>query len=150
MIPAVNKNPSHGDLRTFGYVMLVGFWILGVLLWCAPWIKSRDVLALSWTASGLQIAALALQGLGIVLCTISLATPAVTEPVYIVWMTIARAMGLVTSTILMTVLFVFFLPVFSLIVRFGDPMRKRLGGQETYWEDAKPYEATLERMQRAF
>jgi hypothetical protein len=42
-----------------------------------------------------------------------------------------------------------FLPLFSLIVRFGDPLRKKLGGA-TYWEPYRPHEPTLERMRRPF
>lgn len=150
MMPPVNKNPSRGELRTFGYVMLFGFWLIGALLFFGPWLKTRDVLALGWTASSLQITAVALQGLGVILCVLGLTAPSLAKPVYVVWMTAAMAMGLVMTTILLTVLFVVLLPVFSLVVRLGDPMRKRLNGTDTYWEDFQPHEATLERMRRLF
>ncbi|MEK7710827.1 MAG: hypothetical protein AAB341_02930, partial [Planctomycetota bacterium] len=64
-------------------------------------------------------------------------------------MTATAPVGIVMSTILLTMLFMLILPVFSLIVRMGDPLRKKLGGA-TYWEDYKAHEPTLERMRRPF
>ena len=57
--------------------------------------------------------------------------------------------GTVMSTVLLTAVFVVVLPLFSIVVRLGDPLRKKLGGA-TYWEDYKPYEHTLDRMRRLF
>ncbi len=146
----VNKNPTISDLRKFGWAMLVGFWAIGALLWLSPWLKTRDLPALGWSGTGLQFTAISLQALGVGLCFLSLAAPPVARPVYVAWMTAAGAIGIVMSTVLLTVLFVFLLPVFSLVVRAGDPLRKRLTAGGTYWEDYKPHEATLERMKRPF
>ncbi len=71
------------------------------------------------------------------------------RPVYVAWMTVTVPIGLVMSTVLLTVLFVFVLPLFSLIVRWSDPLQKKLGAS-TYWEEYKPHEHTLERMRRLF
>ena len=146
----VNKNPTADDLRKFGWAMLIGFGVIGVLLWIAQWYAARDLGLLHWAGSGQQIAALCLWAAGIVLCAVSLASPAVAKPVYVVWMSIAVPIGIVVSTILLSILFFLFLPLFSLVVRLGDPLRKKLHTGETYWEDYKPHEATLERVKRPF
>ena len=146
----VNKNPNVRDLHKFGAAMLFGFFVIGAILFFAPWIKTRDIELLGWTGSGLQVTAFSLQGLGLFLFLLSYAAPAVAKPVYVVWMTVGVAMGTVMSTILLTVMFFVLLPVFSLIVRLGDPLRKKLHEGETYWEDYKPHDVTIERLQRPF
>ena len=68
---------------------------------------------------------------------------------YVGWMSLVVPIGIFMTTIGMTLIFVIVLPVFSLI-RFSDPLRKKLHHGETYWEDPRPYEPTLERMTRPF
>jgi hypothetical protein len=64
-------------------------------------------------------------------------------------MSVVVPIGVFMTTIGMTLIFVLVLPVFSLI-RFSDPLRKKLHKEGTYWEDARPYEPTIERMTRPF
>ncbi len=134
----VIRNPTLHDLRKFGWAMLAGFAVIGGVLWYfgARGSTSSYVGFLLW-------------GAGIVLWLLALLTPAAAKPVYVVWMTAGMAIGTVMSTILLTLLFVFLLPLFSLVVRMGDPLRRKLGAA-TYWEKYKPHEATLERMRRPF
>ena len=146
---AVNRNPSPADLRKFGWAMLIGFGAIGLFLWVMAWRKYDGHGPLGWSGAGAQIVALSAWILGIGLLALSLASPALTKPVYTAWMTVTLPIGIAMSTILLTLLFVFLLPLFSLIVRMGDPLRKRQGGM-TYWEDYKPHEHTLERMRRLF
>ncbi len=146
----VNKNPTVPDLRKFGFAMLLGFGVLGVVLWIAPWLKARDPMLPVWSGAGLQITALCLWALGVALFALSFLFPAVAKPVYVGWMTVAAGMGMVMSTVLLTVLFVLLLPIFSLVVRAGDPLRKKLTPRGSYWEDYKPHEASLDRMRRPF
>jgi len=129
----VNKNPGVSDLRKFGWAMLIGFGAIGVILW---------VVAKQEVAFGLF-------GLGVGLCVIGIAAPSIARPVYVAWMTATVPIGIVMSTVLLTVLFVFLLPLFSVIVRRGDPLRKKLGAS-SYWEDYRSQEHTLERMRRLF
>ena len=146
----VNKNPSDSDLRRFGLAMIVGFFFIGALLFFAPFLRTRGVLRLDWTGTRLQYTAVALQALGTLLWLLSVKAPRAAKPVYIVWMTIAATMGRVMSAVVLTVLFVLLLPVFSLIVRAGDPLRRKLQRGGSYWEDYKPHEASLDRMKRPF
>ena len=144
----VNRNPSESDLRKFGRAMLIGFGAIAIVLWIgAAW--RSDASASVWTGAGGQIVAIVSASLGAGLFALSRASRSITRTVYVGWMTATTPVGIVMSTILLTALFVLILPVFSLIVRMADPLRRKLGGS-TYWEDHKPHEPTLERMRRPF
>ena len=147
---AVNKNPTTKDLHAFGKAMLLGFGILGVLLWTVTYFRARPESFLAWTGSNAQLVAVCFWGLGLVLLGLSYTAPAAAKPVYVIWMTVAAAIGTVMSTILLTVLFFVLTPIFSLIVRRSDPLRKKLRAGGTYWEDYKPHEPTIERLKRPF
>lgn len=144
----VNKNPSVSDLRKFGWAMLLGFGVIGVILWVVAWRRYGGG-SFGWSGAAGQQVAVGLFVLGAGLGALSLLSPASAKPVYVAWMTVTVPIGIAMSTVLLTVLFVFVLPLFSLVVRWGDPLRKKLGGT-TYWEDYKPHEHTLDRMARLF
>lgn len=146
----VNKNPGAGDLRKFGWAMLIGFGVIGVLVWLAPWLKTGEAGALAWAAKANQITAAAFWALGLVLAILSFSSPALARPVYVVWMSIAVPIGIVVSTIMLTLLFVLVLPPFSLVARLTDPLRKKRHAGGTYWEDYRRHEPTLERTARPF
>ncbi len=147
----VNRNPTPAELRKFGWAMLGGFGVLGALLWILHGWRTESGL-LAWTGAPAQIAAPCLWVAGIVLWVVSRLSPAIARPVYVAWMSVTVPIGIAVSTALLTVLYFVLLPVFSVIVRLGDPLRKKLsrGGAESYWEEHKPYEATLDRMERLF
>jgi hypothetical protein len=119
-----------------------------VVLWIAA-ARRSGVSVWVWTGTDAQVAAIVSASLGAALLALSRASRSMTKTVYVGWMTATAPVGIVMSTILLTVLFVLILPVFSLIVRMSDPLRKKLGGA-TYWEDYKAHEPTLERMRRPF
>jgi hypothetical protein len=146
----VNKNPNVKDLRKFGGAMLIGFGVLGVLLWLVPWFKTGDVELLGWNAGSNQIIAVCFWAIGLVLGMVSWSSPKAARPVYVAWMSVAVPIGIVVSTVMLTLLFVVLLPFFSIIARWQDPLRKRRHSGDTYWEDYKPHEATLERTARPF
>jgi len=146
----VNRNPTTAELRGFGWAMLVGFGVLGAAVWMIAWWRGTIPSIAEWSGAKSQIAAVVLWALGAGLCVLGLAAPGPARPVYVVWMTVASAIGVVMTTVLLTVLFIVFLPPFSLIVRLGDPLRKRLKRDGSYWEEYPKYEPTLERMRRPF
>lgn len=146
----VNKNPSDKDLRAFGRAMMLGFGVLGALLWIVNAYRSPQGSFLSWSGATPQITALCFWALGALLCGISYASAAVAKPIYVSWMSVASAIGVVMSTIMLTLLFVVLLPLFSLIVRLGDPLRKKRHAGGSYWEAYKPHEPTIERLRRPF
>ncbi len=146
----VNKNPSNKELRKFGNAMLIGFFFIGAVVYFSLFIKTWDVVDLEWKGRWIQILGVSLEGLGFFLFGLSYTLPGVAKPVYVVWMTVATFIGTIMTTIMLTVLFIVLLPVFSLIVRLGDPLRKKLTSGGTYWEDYKTHETSIERMKRPF
>lgn len=146
----VNRRPDAAELHKFGYAMALGFGILGALLWAFPAWRAGEPIT-DWAGRGTQIAALCLWALGLILLIVSRLPGPLATPVYVAWMTGATAIGLVMTTLLLTPMFVIMLPVFSLIVRHGDPLRRKLRPEaKTYWETYKPHEPTLERLRRPF
>ena len=142
---SVNRNPGRSELGKFGLTILVGLGIVGGLLWWRLGPPDGGAVGLT----GGRIAAIVLWIVGVLVCLASLAAPRVGRYVYVGWMTAAMAIGLVVTPVLFTVLFIVVLPVFSLI-RLGDPLRLRKSNRQTYWEDPKPHEPTLERMMKPF
>ena len=123
--------------------------MIGAVLWIASGLRASGS-ALAWSGTGAQIAAICLWVVGVGLCALSLSAPAAAKPVYVMWMTVVVPIGIVMSTVLLTLLFVLLLPFFWLVVRPGDPLRRRLTMEESYWEDYKHHEPTLDRMRRQF
>ena len=138
----VNRNPSPRELRQFGLAMLLGFGLLGVVLWCSE--------SWGWAGGPRQRTALMFWGLGVLLCACSLAPRGLSVPVYVIWMTGALWIGKIVTPVMLTIVFVLLLPIFSLI-RLGDPLRLRLKPEsESYWEDHQHHDSTLERTKRPF
>jgi hypothetical protein len=148
----VNQNPTIQELRRFGWVTLGGFAVLGVLFWYLA-VKPEGAwwpAAWGWEGAGKQVAALVLWGLGLAMLLVCLSSPAAARRVYVGWMTGAMYLGTVVSAIMLSILFVVLLPVFSLI-RFADPLRLKFKPPgESYWEDHRHHESTLERTIRPF
>jgi len=140
----INKNPSLRELRVFAVGMLgiplVIFLVLSV------W-RSRhpgELIPPVWLA-----AAIGLSVLGLSSGMIALTSAKAGRALYIAWMTATLPIGIAMSTLLLTALYFGLLPIFAIIVRRQDPLRKKLGGA-TYWEDYRPHEPTIERMRRPF
>ena len=130
--------------------MIIGFGAIAAILWVLPWIRGGGTVSLSWHGTGAQIAAVALLALGLALWMISLAAPGLAKPIYVGWMSVAVPIGIVMSTVMLTLLFAILLPIFAVVVRLGDPLRTKWRVPGSYWEEYKGYEATLERMKRPF
>lgn len=142
----VNRNPSSAELRKFGGAMVLGFGIIGSVLWYL----GPEPNGLRWAGVYQQKLAIAMWIAGVVLLLISLGSQSIARPVYVVWMTAAACMGMVTTFVLLSVLFFVLLPVFTLI-RLKDPLRRKLlGPGESYWEDHEHHDSTLERTIRPF
>jgi hypothetical protein len=145
MLKAVNKDPSTSELRKFGLAMLLGFGVLGGLLW---W-RGRPPHSWGYAGNGRHQLALALWGLGALLGVIGFTGKTLGRPVYVGWMSAARAIGKVMTTILLSIVFFVLLPFFA-FVKLRDPLGKKLRPDGSYWTDHKPHEPTLERVRRPF
>ena len=65
------------------------------------------------------------------------------------WMAFAHVLGRFMTVVWMVIFYCLFLPPFSLI-RFSDPLKKKLGMDETYWEDRPEVEPTIENFTHPF
>ena len=147
----VNRQPSAQDLRRFGWSMLIGFGVLGAVVWLAPAWRAGEASVWTCSGSGRQIAAAVLWLVGVVLGVIGLAAPrAVARAVYVAWMSVTVPVGVFMSTMLLAGVYFIALPVFALIARRSDPLRRRWRREGSYWEDARPHEPTLARARRSF
>lgn len=140
----VNRNPSRAELRKFALVIMIGLGVIGGLLW---WLGAPDEGKIGLSAG--RMLAIGLWTLGAVAGLATLAHATVGRYIYVGWMSVAVAIGMVVTPVLFTVLYFLILPIFTL-VRLTDPLHVKIGRQETYWEVPKPYEPTLERMRRPF
>ena len=123
----INKNPSAKELVKFGATFLGGMAVIGLLYY---FVFHNEPLA-----KGLWIAG----GVVFVLSFI----PPVARILYILWMGLGITMGLVTSPIILALVFLVLITpvglVFKLIRR--DAMKRKLDkGAETYWEEYKETE----------
>lgn len=145
----VNRNPDRRELAKFGSAMLIGFGAIGLILWCSANVgQGRSWFA--WIGGVRQLAAIVAIILGVSLFALSRISHAATKTVYVSWMSVMVPVGVAVSTIMLTALFALVLPLFALIVKRSDPLRKKLTLSGSYWEPFKPIEPTLERMRRLF
>ena len=143
---AVNRNPSSAELHKFGGAMLLGFGVIGLFLWYF----GPEPNGWRWVPVFKQKLAVALWALGLVLFATSMGPRGLARPVYVGWMTGATWLGTALTFVMLTVLFVVLLPFFSLI-RLKDPLRRKLlGPGESYWENHRHHDSTLDRCARPF
>ena len=148
----VKRNPSESELCSFGWAMLGGFTVLGLLLWFLGLDREplwRPVSGWGWQGGGKQITSVVFWVLGLTFWVVATTAPGPGRRLYVVWMTGAMYLGAVMTTILLSLMFFLFLPFLALI-RFKDPLRLKLRGSGSYWEEHTPHEATLERSTRQF
>ncbi len=112
---------SDAEIRKFGVVMLVGFGLIGgILFW-----------------RGLASPAYALLALGAAVGGLALVAPGPARPVQRAWMAVAHVLGRVNTTILLTLFYALMIVpiglVFRLIGRDALHRRKRADAG-TYWE----------------
>jgi hypothetical protein len=149
---ALNKNPAAAELRSFGWSTLLGFGVIGTMLWYSSiahtgsWWPRADW---GWAGHPRQILALIAWTAGLTVFATSRFSRRLARSIYLLWMTGAMYAGMVTTFIMLTVLFVTVLPAFSLI-RLADPLRLKVRQTGSYWEQSSPHETTLERMRRPF
>jgi hypothetical protein len=148
----VNKHPTATKLRSFGWSMFLGFGIIGTMLWYASVAHTGSWLPRAgwgWAGHPRQILAVLAWTAGVTVFATTRLSPGLSRSIYLLWMTGAMYVGMVTTFITLTILYVTVLPAFSLI-RLTDPLRLRVKQAGSYWEQASPYESTLDRMRRPF
>ncbi|MBK8252255.1 MAG: hypothetical protein IPK82_06250 [Polyangiaceae bacterium] len=124
----LNTKPSASDLRQFGLIFLAGTAILGLVFWFV-FDHNYDRAKYFFIAGG------AVMVLSLI--------PPIGRYLYIVWMGLGLTMGLVTSPIIMFLLFVVLIVPVGIIFKVTgrDLMKRQLDDKaESYWEEYPKHE----------
>lgn len=120
----LNTRPSASDLRQFGLIFLAGTAIIGLVFWQVYDGGKLD------RAKYFFIAGAAVMLLSLV--------PPIGRYLYIVWMAFGLTMGLVTSPVIMFLLFLLLIVPVGIVFKITgrDLMRRKLDDKaDSYWED---------------
>lgn len=133
----IDWKPSAAKLRSFGVSLIVGFAILGALVWF--WWQSQTVAIYMWSIGG---------GIGV----LGLTGTVIALPFYWIWMGIALVMGTIVSTLIMTLLYFLLFTPMGLIGRLIGRNKLNLKKQnvDSYWVDLAPPATDPERYERQF
>ncbi len=141
-IVSINWSPDKKELRNFGIAMLVGFGVIGAVLFWGIWP----------VAEAKPTAAVLCWVFGVVAGVLGLSGTKVALPVYWAWMSIAFVMGNIISRILLALFFYGMITPIGLVRRkfFGaDPLQLQKRQTDSYWIDV-PQVTDKERYQRQF
>lgn len=133
----INWKPGPRELREFGIAMLIGFGLIGVVIWF-KW-HNLGVAAGCWVFG-------AVSGL------LGLSGTRAALPIYRVWMGIAFVMGNLISRICLVVFFYGLITPMGLIRRLigRDALGLRARGRPSYWHDLPARPVDRQRYERQF
>jgi hypothetical protein len=123
MIPKIKWSPSRKEMFQFGLVLIVGFGIIGALIYG----RGRHSMALHiWEISG-------------VIGILAIVIPIAARPFYWVWMGLALVLGTIMSrVVLFAIFFIVLTPValfFKLIGRDALARKATARARDSYWLD---------------
>jgi hypothetical protein len=132
----INWNPTSSELRKFGWTMLTGFAVIGMVL---------------QFGFGVPTAAYVAYGLGVVLGLLGLSGTIAGRWGYRAWMSIAFVMGNIVSRVLLALIY------FGLFTPLGwcrrmlgnDELQLKKPSRDSYWSDV-PKATRLDNAQRQF
>lgn len=132
----INWKASKKDLFWFGVCMIVGFGLIGGLLW---WKAYRTAAIVCWVVAGVC------GGLGLTRTSAAL-------PFYWAWMSIAFVLGNIISRLVLAVFFYGMITPMGLVMRLcgRDKLTLRRRTVDTYWVDAAPPAPDKSRYERQF
>ncbi len=122
----IRWNPSAKDLRGFGWVILIGFGLIGLLkaFWPFAWLLHRNFDAGMWLMGGaVLIGVPAILGWRVVV------------PLYWAWMGLAVVMHKIMFPLMFGAFyFLVFFPIGTVMRVFGhDPLRIKRRALDSYW-----------------
>lgn len=117
----INWHPDAKELRKFGFVVLIGFAIIGAIFFFASKTSSAYYL---W-------------GIGVVLGFPGLTGTAIALPFYLIWMGVAFIIGNIMSRLIMFVIFFAVVTPLGIIMRLTgrDRLKLKKSNDSTYWVD---------------
>ncbi|MHC4948146.1 MAG: SxtJ family membrane protein [Planctomycetota bacterium] len=124
----INRNPSAGELRWFGLIVLAFFGVVGgLVLWQTG---SRPATAVLWA-------------IGAAGCLVYYAVGPLRRPMYLGWMHAVYPIGWTVSHLVLAATYYLVLTPIGLVMRLlgRDAMKRRLEPQaRTYWVEHDPAE----------
>lgn len=132
----VNWNPPAKQLRSFGWICLVAFGVLGT------WLRYRQTLfGFEFQPDTAAMVARALWGIAAVSALLALVAPRALRPLHVLLTAISLPIGLVISHVLMALLYYGLFTPLALIFRIigRDALDRRFEPDAvTYWTKRKP------------
>lgn len=121
MTPKINWHPTSRDIRQFGWTILIGFGVIGLVFF----FRHKQTVAI-WMWS-----------LSLAVCLCSLVMPNISKGFYFVWMGFGFVMGTVTSNVIRFFIFFFVLTPVALFFRLvkRDALMRKKAIKESYWID---------------
>lgn len=120
----INKNPSMTELIKFGAVFLGGMGVIGLIQYFV--FHNESVAQNLWIVGG-------------VVFVLSFIKP-IARILYIFWMGLGITIGLITSPIILVLVFLFLITPVALFFKIvgRDSMKRKLdAGASSYWEEYK-------------
>ena len=142
----INLRPSPRTLRSFGFIALAGFGLLGGVIYAKGGLFGLDFGGASAPA------AYVLWILGLVSAVLSLLAPAANRPLYVALVLVTCPVGYLVSHVLMATVFYGVITPIGLVFRLlgRDPLHRRFDRHRpSYWVPHRPT-ATMERYFRQF
>ena len=126
----VNWHPDDAARRRFGRSLVIGFPIIGVVLWVVLRTTTGEWTSWAWWLAGIGTAT------GLVCWTV----PVMAWPVYLLWHAVGASIGIVVSNLLLiTTWLITILPI-GMIMRAlrRDPMKRTIDRKATtYWRSTE-------------
>ncbi len=122
MLGKINWKPTNKDLTKFGVVILIGFGLIGLVVF----FKHKPSVAMGlWLGAAL-------------VCVLSAVLPAAVKPLYFIWMGFGMVMGAIMSRVILTIIFYLVLTPVALFFKLKgrDALNKRKHTDAaTYWHE---------------
>ena len=137
---AVNWKPTQRQLRQFGWICLVVFAALGMLIYAR-----HSVFRIHLDVSTARVLAVVLVGFGLMCAFAAIVAPGILRPLYIALTLITLPIGYVVSFVILAIMFYGVITPIGLFMRLigRDTMQRKLQPElATYWEPRQPVSDT--------
>jgi hypothetical protein len=128
----LNLRPGRDTLRTFGFVALIAFGLLGGLV-----VWKRALVGIHLGQASLRVA-FVLWGIGAVSALLSLTAPTLNRYLYVGLTLLTFPIGFILSHVLLAIVFYLVITPVGLVMRLlgRDPLQRKFNPEaSTYWVD---------------
>jgi hypothetical protein len=121
MTPRINWKPSSRELRKFGWTILIGFGLIGALLF---WNGKHSIAGGMWAGAAF-------------VCTLAQVAPVLARPFYLLWMGFGFVVGSIMSRVILCIIFFFVVTPVALFFKITgrDALLRKKQKTESYWQE---------------